>query len=136
MTELDRFLDDLTDWVASRPDVLGLALVGSHAHGTARPESDVDIIMLCEQPALLVINSDDWIARFGQPLKVLPEVYGIVRALRVFYRDGMEVEFGLNPMQWVSIPLDAGTRRVISDGMRILYDPAGLLQRAESAATK
>ena len=59
--------------------------------------------------------------------------YGVVRALRVFYEDGLEVEFGLNPLQWASVPLDAGTRRVISDGMCILFDPVGLLRDAQSA---
>ncbi len=131
--QLARFLDDLTAWVTSRPDVLGLALVGSHARGAAHPDSDVDLVMLCQNPAALA-NSKDWVAQFGEVREVLPEQYGIVPALRVFYEGGLEVEYGLNPLVWVDIPLDAGTRRVISDGMRILYDPAGLLRKAQIAA--
>ncbi|RZV38881.1 MAG: nucleotidyltransferase domain-containing protein [Chromatiales bacterium] len=131
--QLRTFLNDLSAWSESRSDVLGLALVGSHARGAARPCSDVDVIVLCEDP-LKLADSDGWIARFGDPLKKMTETYGVVRVVRVFYGGGLEVEFGLSPVDWADVPLDAGTRRVISEGMRILYDPKGLLRSAEIAA--
>ncbi len=34
---------------------------------------------------------------------------------------------------WAEVPLDAGTEQVISDGIRILYDPEGLLGGAMDA---
>ena len=131
--QVESFLDRLTEWAQSRSDVLGLAIVGSHARGTASPDSDIDVIILCRDTAALTAHYD-WAARFGKVREVVTEQYGMVRALRVFYEDGLEVEYGLNPQRWVSIPLDPGTRMVISDGMRILYDPADLLQNAAAAA--
>ena len=49
------------------------------------------------------------------------------------YDSGLEVEYGLNTLQWVRVPLDAGTRRVISDGMRVLYGPRRLLHELAAA---
>ena len=131
--QLANFLNDLSAWAESRSDVLGLAIVGSHARGSARLDSDVDLVVLCETPAALA-NRKDWVARFGEVRQAVPEEYGVVRAVRVVYEDGLEVEFCLSSLEWANIPLDAGTKRVISDGMRILYDPGDLLRDAEMAA--
>jgi len=50
------------------------------------------------------------------------EYWGRVTSLRVRYEDGREVEYGITTRQWAALPLDAGTRRVIRGGMRILLD--------------
>lgn len=131
--EIAGFLDDITHWAASRSDIIGVALVGSHARGAARPDSDVDMVILCNDPTALV-DTSGWVSRFGDVLRVNVEYYGIVQSLRVFYRDDLEVEFGLSPPQWTRIPLDPGTRRVITNGMRILYDPGNHLRAAADAA--
>jgi len=57
-----------------------------------------------------------------------------VTSLRVYYVDGLEVEYGLASPEWASIPLDEGTQWVISGGMRILLDREGRLGRALEAA--
>jgi hypothetical protein len=44
------FLAQLAEWAARCDDVVGVALVGSHARGTARPNSDVDVVILAEDP--------------------------------------------------------------------------------------
>ena len=129
------FLDAITTWVAARTDVVGLALAGSYAHGTARPDSDIDLVLLCKEPTVLA-QEHDWVCQFGTVREIISEQYGIMQALRVFYRDGLEVELGLGPLMWADIPIDAGTQRVISDGIRILYDPSGLLHKAKMAAIR
>jgi uncharacterized protein len=41
---------------------------------------------------------------------------------------GFEVDLGIGSLAWASFdPLDAGTRKVVFDGIRVLYDPDGLL---------
>ena len=82
----------------------------------------------------VLANRPDWVARFGGVRKTVPEEYGVVGALRVFYEEGLEVEFGLSSVDWANVPLDGGTQRVISGGMLILYDPVGVLRAAQSAA--
>jgi hypothetical protein len=55
--------------------------------------------------------------------------------LRVYYKDGLEVEYGFTSSEWVRSPIDEGTRQVISDGMQILLDKEGLLSQALKATS-
>ena len=49
---------------------------------------------------------------------------------RVFYSEGLEVEFDLTNTEWASTnPVDDGTKRVVTDGMKILVDKNGLLKK-------
>ena len=44
------FLDRVTDWLAHQPTIAGTALVGSYARSEARPDSDIDLVLLGEEP--------------------------------------------------------------------------------------
>ncbi len=47
---------------------------------------------------------------------------------------GLEIEFGIGSPTWAATdPLDPGTKRVIRDGLHILYDPDGLLTAVQAA---
>lgn len=125
-------LNDFVAWAATRPDVLGAALVGSHARGKAKPSSDIDLVIVCAAPGDLL--EGDWPSKFGTVERPSTEDFGALRALRVHYGNGMEVEFGLALPSWAGLPLDSGTQRVLADGARILHDPRGLLQAAMAEA--
>jgi hypothetical protein len=56
-----------------------------------------------------------------------------VRTLRIFYREGIEIEFNFTLPDWAALPPDPGTDKVVSDGMQILVDPAGLIKSLERA---
>jgi predicted nucleotidyltransferase len=116
-----RLILSVQAWAVARPDVLGVAIVGSHARGSATPESDVDLVLVCESPTALVADAD-WVRAFGEPQSVEREDWGRVTSLRVRYADGLEVEFGIADRTWASAPLDPGTRRVIEDGCIVLFD--------------
>lgn len=133
IVELLELFDAVTEWARDREDVVGLALIGSYARDAARPDSDVDLSILSESAGLLIDNQD-WTTRFGTPCRVTTEQYGPTVSVRVFYEHGWEVEFGVASPHWARIPLDPGTKRVISDGIRILYDPNGLFGAARDAA--
>ena len=130
---MHELIDAVSVWARSREDIVGLALIGSYARDTARPDSDVDFSILSAKPASLIDNQD-WTARFGVACKTMTEQYGPTCSVRVFYEHGWEVEFGVADPSWARVPLDSGTRRVISDGIRILYDPAGFFGKAKDAA--
>lgn len=121
---IELLLDRMRAWAMSRADVRAVALVGSHARGTARRDSDVDLVLLTEHPHDLARNTG-WVSDFGTPEKVALEDWGRVTSVRVWYHEGPEVEFGLATVAWVTEP-DEGTRRVLADGYRVLVDRDGV----------
>ena len=60
---LPPFLAQFIPWAAARPDIQALALAGSHARGAARPDSDVDLILLCDEPTRYVQDTT-WVGLF------------------------------------------------------------------------
>jgi hypothetical protein len=86
-------------------DLLGVLLVGSHAYGIPRPQSDID---------LFAIIRPSW------------------RQRRTLFMEGVEVEIFLNPIQQVRAELH-DTDRSATIGMfaqgRILFDPTGLVKQ-------
>ena len=87
------FLNELTAWAATRPDITAVALIGSHARSTAKPSSDIDLVMLCSSMDELL--GGDWPAVFGEIESSSVEDYGALKSRRIFYRNGLEVEFGI-----------------------------------------
>jgi predicted nucleotidyltransferase len=124
-------LESVVAWAARRADVRGVALVGSHARGTARADSDVDLILLTHRPHELARDTA-WVNGLGQVSRLAVEDWGRVTSVRVWYRDGPEVEYGLATVDWATEP-DAGTLRVVADGFRILLDRDGVLARLVSS---
>jgi hypothetical protein len=57
----------------------------------------------------------------------------MVTSLRVHYKESLEVEFGLTTLAWAALPVDSGTKDVVSQGMRILWDREGMLARLQEA---
>ena len=97
-------------WAESRRDIAAVGLVGSCARGTARPNSDMDFVILVEDAYISSTRSG-----FGS-LGIRVRSHrrrGQVESLRVFYADGLEIEFGLASPEWASVdPIDWGTREV------------------------
>lgn len=122
--ELQAFLDHVIQWAPGQPELTAVALVGSQARGAARPDSEVDLVMLVREPRIY-LNDPDWVNEFGSPVRLQTEDYGKLTSLRVWYTDGLEVEFGLTKPAWGGEPLDEGDARVIRVGIKVLYDRDG-----------
>jgi len=122
------FLDAFVVWASAQEDVQGIALVGSYARGMARDDSDIDLVILSNQPQKYLDNVK-WTERFDVPEKQQTEDYGKLTSLRVWYQNGREVEYGITTPDWAAIPLDEGTRRVIEDGMIVLFEQGNLLSQ-------
>lgn len=120
------FLQGIVEWAKNEPDLMALALVGSHARGEASPESDVDLILLLRNPEGYLKNRD-WISVFGEPGHIVQEDWGKVTSLRVLYTEGLEVEYGLSNLEWGSDPSDEGDAHVIENGLIVLYEKDGHL---------
>ncbi|HSP64419.1 MAG TPA: nucleotidyltransferase domain-containing protein [Pyrinomonadaceae bacterium] len=128
--DVKAFLDKFSGWASLRPDIEGVALVGSYARDVANEESDVDLIILTKQPGRY-LSDPSWASAFGEVGNRKLEDWGRVKSLRVFYKDGLEVEYGFAVPDWANLPGVPGTHRVVSDGMKILFDPRGLLIRLQ-----
>ncbi len=122
------FINIFVEWASAQPDVQAIALVGSYARGAARVDSDVDLVILTDQPQKY-LEDTTWPARLGVIEKYQSEDYGKLVSLRVWYSDGYEVEYGITTPYWAATPLDPGTQQVINDGMILLFERGDLLSR-------
>lgn len=105
-----------------------ILLVGSHAQGTARDDSDIDLVLLRSDYNIWLTDLS-WIERFGKTLNSSVEDWGAAKTVRAVYEDGVEVEFNFANPRWASTnPIDPGTFRVVKDGSKILFDPSQLLR--------
>jgi len=114
-------IQKIQEWAHTQPDLIAIALVGSCARGTDTPASDIDLVLITRDPQRYV-RTHQWAAGFGDIEHSQIEHYGKVISLRVFYRCGLEVEFGITSPSWITLPLDIGTQQVIKDSIKILYE--------------
>lgn len=123
----------MSEWSAGRPDVVAVGLAGSFAHGDARMDSDVDILVLTndKQP---YVEGEAWISELGGLRLIKTEQWGPMTERRLVLPSVLEVEMGFAPPSWTATdPVDWGTRNVVEDGISVLHDPQGLLTRLQDA---
>lgn len=124
-------VDLVTAWVAEREDVGGVVVVGSWARQAARMDSDIDIVVLTDNPRYAEASVWKYLLD-GEVVRL--QQWGPLREVRVRRRSGFVVEIGVVPMSWADTdPVDPGTHRVISDGHSVLHDPAGRLAALSAA---
>ena len=140
--QAERILQIIVDWAKTQPTIQAVAVVGSHARGTARAESDIDLMLLATNPQafradVAWLDAIDWNAIGSRPMKWQDEDYGELWSRRLWLeQNGGEVEFGFASPSWADVnPLDPGTRRVIADGCCILHDPKKILSRLCAAVS-
>lgn len=125
---IDVLLAQIASWATKRSDIRAVALVGSYARNTARKDSDVDLVLLTSRPTDYTMR-EDWVSELGIGELVQTKDWGAITERRLQRPDGLEVEVGIGEPTWASVnPVDPGTRRVVTDGMRLLHDPDRLLQ--------
>ena len=122
------FIESFSSWARTQSDIEAVALVGSHAREDANEDSDVDLVILTLDPDRYLLDKS-WVSIFGEPERYQEEDYGKLTSVRVFYAGALEVEFGFTTPDWARAPIDAGTERVVSGGIKVLYDPRGSIAR-------
>jgi predicted nucleotidyltransferase len=135
MKKAEKYIEEVRQWAYADDRISGLALVGSHARQQSRPDSDIDFVIISDDAAQLK-KDISWLNQFGTVKSQTKEKWGSVTAIRVFYTDGQEIEFGLASKSWAGITVDAGTERVVKDGMVILKDPDKILEELKAAVLK
>jgi hypothetical protein len=48
--QAERILQIIVDWAKKQPTIQAVAVVGSHARGAARADSDIDLVLLATNP--------------------------------------------------------------------------------------
>lgn len=125
--EVDALLDRVRSWAATQPDVHAVALVGSWARGDAGARSDVDLVLLVDEPAAY-LRDGAWIDGLGARSIVRTKSWGVLTERRLLLPSGLELDVGVASVSWAATgPVDAGTRQVVSDGIRIVFDPERVL---------
>jgi RimJ/RimL family protein N-acetyltransferase len=130
--EFEQLLARVAAWASAQTDLVAVALVGSQARGSARADSDLDLVFLSSEPGRYTQN-EDWAHELGGEVQASARRGALVEQ-RVNMPSGPELDVGIGSPQWASVkPLDHGTERVAREGLRILHDPEGLLGRLVGA---
>lgn len=130
---------EIARWTAARPDILALGLAGSWARQAAREDSDIDFILLCHDKGAFRsdktwLDEIDW-SSIGLSVRMFDdESYGLAWSRRILTNPDAEIEMTFGETEWAAVnPIDAGTRRVVTDGFRIIVDKQDLFSRLLSA---
>jgi hypothetical protein len=125
--EVERLLTRAREWAARRSDIRALCLVGSWARDEPRMESDVDLVLLTADTGAYTTRQA-WVRELGGERIIRTRARGAVTERRFALSGGLEVDVGVGTTAWASTtPMDAGTRQVVGEGMRVLHDPDDIL---------
>ncbi len=127
MQNLGAFFKDFLDWANAEENINGIFLVGSYASDRAKETSDVDLIIITDEPFLYLTNNY-WIEVFGKTTIVKDEDWGLLKTKRAYFDNGLEIEFNITTNEWMRVPADPETKKVLAEGNKILLDKAGKLK--------
>ena len=135
---ISAILEKVANWAETRSEILALALVGSYARGEAKPDSDIDLMVITSNTEFFRQNHD-WMHEINwdincEILTFNDAQYGVVWSRHIYLSrlnnefNNIKVEIGFGLPTWASVnPIDSGTLAVVSRGCKILYDPQGIL---------
>ena len=127
-----------TNWAQQQRCCRALAVAGSWAGDTARPTSDLDLLILTSDLPRWTTQAV-WLSELAQQLgfpclDARLEVHGVARSWRAWFGRDVELELTFAELSWANIsPVDPGTRRIVSDGIRSLVDKDGLVRTVSEA---
>ena len=115
-------------------DMIGIALIGSRAHGTERTNSDIDLLIVTTDIAQYFENPAYVSHHWGSFRYARREKWFSGETIRAFYREeNGQIEYNFVNPEWASLPANDEACRIIKDGMKILYDPQGILEKLQKA---
>jgi hypothetical protein len=94
MSDIELILQVVLAWAIRQPKIRAVALVGSRARGMARPDSDIDLMLLATDPDAFRADTTwladiDWHAIAIRPRKWQDEEYGAAWSRRVSWTPKM-----------------------------------------------
>ncbi len=121
----------VVNWARGRPDICGVAVVGSWARAEPRMDSDIDLVILTNDKPVYLAR-DDWApAAVAQPAELIKtREWGPLTERRISVGSRLEIEFGFAPPSWAETdPLDPGTAYVVSNGCIPILDHGELFEK-------
>jgi predicted nucleotidyltransferase len=110
------------------------ARCGSWARGNPRPDSDLDVLIIAQDPKSLR-RHQEWMRelRFSDAsfryIAHHGAQYSAVWSAHIKLELEVELELTFADENWASVhPIDPGTRRVVTDALKILIDKDGALR--------
>ncbi|HKJ37801.1 MAG TPA: aminoglycoside 6-adenylyltransferase [Anaerolineales bacterium] len=129
------FIEDFMRWATKRKDIRATALVGSYAREELEKDSDVDLVIITETPQKYISNTE-WTRVFGKPITKKVEEYGKLTSLRIWYENGLEIEYGFATRDWTTTLKKDDLKRIKEDGLRVLFEKEVLLSPYETPSHK
>ena len=129
--EYTEVCDAVVGWASERPDIKGVAVVGSWARSEPRMDSDVDLVILTTEKGAYSA-SEAWASMAVlQPAEMIrTQEWGPMSERRIRLASGLQIEFGFASPNWAETnPVDPGTARVVRDGCVPLLDPNELFEK-------
>jgi predicted nucleotidyltransferase len=140
-TETDRLIAVIQGLVRRREDLRGMAVCGSWARGNPRPDSDLDLLIVAQEPELLR-RKQKWIRELNfsdagfHYIDHTTAKYGAVWSAHIGLEPEAALELTFAKESWASVhPIDPGTRDVVTDAFKVLIDKDGALQRLRNACS-
>lgn len=127
---VEEFITTLKEFSINEIGIKSVIVVGSYARGKNTETSDLDLCIITNNKKQIIDNLE-FIKKFGEFNQKQLEYYGACTSIRVWYKNGLEVEFGIVEPSWISLPLDDGTRKVLSDGYKVIIDKEHYFQNLE-----
>jgi len=127
MTEVEAINHKLNLLAEKNEDILAILLVGSYARNKQHDKSDIDI-MIITTDEMKYFSDYKWINEIAESSAIEKENWGMVNTLRCF-SDETEIEFNICPTEWIILPTDPETERVLRDGYKIIFERNDSLHR-------
>lgn len=113
------------------PEIVGIALFGSHAKGTERPDSDFDFLFVTTDIEVH-FRDNHYVSCIGTFRYARREKWFSGETLRSFLREeNGQIELNFVKPEWATLPPNDEAKRIFRDGVRILHDPQGILKRLQ-----
>lgn len=123
------------DWAVVRDDIRAMALAGSWARDNPRQRSDIDLILLSDR-AHEYRRLRKWLTEIDfskagyRQQSSESATYGVVWSRHIHLLPKAEVELTFAECSWArTAPVDSGTRAVVKDAFRVIFDKDGILAK-------
>lgn len=112
---------EIKKWAKLQKEIKVALLIGSYARHEERDDSDIDLIFIVDDVDLFT-KDIRWAKEFGTLISSQIEYYEEIVALRVYYHEDYEIEFGLTTMSWINKPYKEATLQVLQAPYEILKE--------------